>query len=73
MIHKNRLVQVYSPTSGYYYIKDRVSGKILKKNKIKVKNIPIVRSNKTRYNPTVSKSLYRIAEDAVFTVLSKES
>lgn len=66
----NTLIQLYSPTTGYYYIKDIATGKVLSRKKRKTTGIAKNKTLSIVLTPNLDKSLYRKAEDAVFKVLS---
>jgi len=65
-----KFVQIYSPVTGYYYVKDIASGRIIKRNKIKTRGIAISR---IEINPNIKKSTLRKAENAVYAVLQEKA
>jgi hypothetical protein len=70
---KNQFIQIYSPTTGYYYVKDTVAGKITKRSKNKFKGVPMAKGAKVGANPKISKRTALRIEKAVIEVMNKKA
>jgi hypothetical protein len=70
---KNQFIQIFSPTTGYYYVKDTVLCKITKRSKTKFKGVPLAKGVKIDVQPKINKRTALRIEKAVIEVMNKKA